>query len=65
MRSLTCQKGEELHKKLHFFPPQSEILILHQRRIVKSFAFTSNVDDRGGAGSARENEGGLGSSCTS
>lgn len=65
VRSLTCQKGEELHKKLHFFPPQSEILILHQRRIVKSFAFTSNVDDRGGAGSARENEGGLGSSCTS
>lgn len=74
VRRLTCQKKKERKKrenqktikKVLFFPLRSKgLLKLYQWRNDESFAFTSNVDDWGGRGSARENEGGLRSSCTS
>lgn len=74
VRRLTCQKKKKRNKKTEnqktikksFFSLCSKgLLKLYQWRNDESFAFTSNVDDWGGRGSVRENEGGLRSSCTS
>lgn len=60
------ENQKTIKKSPFFFPLRRKgLLKLYQWRNDESFAFTSNVDDWGGRGSARENEGGLRSSCTS
>lgn len=64
MKYRNCQKGKQFYRKTRLSSPVRVLLILYQQS-EESFAFTSNVDDGGGSGSLRENEGGLRSSCTS